>query len=161
MREPEKGTQIMAKHSNKRRAVLLALAAGALVTAGAAGCAPASSSDAPAPPTASLQTTPGSSTPTVVLTQLGKQRIGLQTATVGNAGGRATFPSSALLYEPDGTAAVYVPTGQLSYLRHFVTVAAIDGSTVVVTSGVTPGQSVVTTGAEELLGVQNGVGEET
>ena len=78
-----------------------------------------------------------------------------------DAGGRATFPYSALLYEPDGTAAVYVPTGQLTFLRHFVKVAAIDGSTVVVTSGVTPGQSVVTAGAEELLGVQNGVGEET
>src|SRR5512146_3448353 len=108
---PEKGTQIMAKNSNRRRAVLLALAAGALAAAGAAGCAPTGSSDQSAPPTATLQTTPGSSVPSVVLTQLGKERIGLQTATVGDAGGRATFPYSALLYEPDGTTAVYVPTG--------------------------------------------------
>lgn len=158
---PEKGTQIMAKNSNRRRAVLLALAAGAIAAAGAAGCAPTGSSDQSAPPTATLQTTPGSSVPSVVLTQLGKERIGLQTATVGDAGGRATFPYSALLYEPDGTTAVYVPTGELTFLRHFVKVAAINGSTVVVTSGVTPGQSVVTAGAEELLGVQNGVGEET
>jgi len=158
---PEKGTQIMARNSSKRRAILLALAAGAIVTAGAAGCAPASSSGQSGPPTASLQTTPGSSVPSVVLTQLGKQRIGLQTAAVGSAGGKATFPYSALLYEPDGTAAVYVLTGQLTFLRHFVKVAAIDGNTVVVTSGVTPGQTVVTVGAEELLGVQNGVGEET
>jgi hypothetical protein len=158
---PEKGTQIMARNSKRRRAVLLALAAGAMVAAGAAGCAPTSSSNESAPPTATLQNTPGSSVPSVVLTPLGKKRIGLQTATVGGAGGRATFPSSALLYEPDGTAAVYVPTGQLTFLRHFVTVVAINGGTVVVTSGVTPGQSVVTTGAEELLGVQNGVGEET
>jgi hypothetical protein len=152
----------MAKNSNRRRAVLLALAAGAIVAAGAAGCAPASSSDQSPPPTATLQDTPGSSVPTVVLTPLGKERIGLQTAPVGTGpGGRATFPYSALLYEPDGTAAVYVPTGQLSFLRHYVKIAAIKGGTVVVTSGVSPGQSVVTAGAEELLGVQNGVGEET
>lgn len=151
----------MARNSSKRRGLLLALAAGAIVTAGAAGCAPTSSSDQSPPPTASLQDTPGSPVPSIVLTPLGKQRIGLQTAPVGDAGGKVTFPYSALLYEPDGTAAVYVPTGQLTFLRHFVKVAAINGSTVVVTSGVTPGQSVVTTGAEELLGVQNGVGEET
>jgi hypothetical protein len=151
----------MAKTRNRRRAVLLALAAGAIVVAGAAGCAPTSSSDGAGPPTASLQNTPGSSVPSVVLTPVGKERIGLQTAQVGNAGGKATFPYSALLYEPDGAAAVYVPTGQLTFTRHFVKVAAIDGNTVVVTSGVTPGQTVVTVGAEELLGVQNGVGEET
>jgi multidrug efflux pump subunit AcrA (membrane-fusion protein) len=66
-----------------------------------------------------------------------------------------------LLYEPDGTTAVYVPAGQLTYQRHFVKVAAINGDTVVASSGVLPGQAVVTAGAEELLGVQNGVGEET
>ncbi len=151
----------MAKNRNRRRAVPLALAAGAIVAAAAAGCAPTGSSDQSGPPTASLQNTPGSSVPSVVLTPVGKERINLQTAPVENAGGKATFPYSALLYEPDGTAAVYVPTGQLTFLRHFVKVAAIDGNTVVVSSGVTPGQTVVTTGAEELLGVQNGVGEET
>jgi multidrug efflux pump subunit AcrA (membrane-fusion protein) len=76
-------------------------------------------------------------------------------------GGMATFPYSALLYESNGVAAVYVPTGQLTFFRHFVKVAAINGDTVVVSSGVKPGQTVVTSGAEELLGVQNGVGEAT
>jgi hypothetical protein len=151
----------MAKNSNKRRAVLLALAAGAIAAAGVTGCAPTTSSDEPGPPTATLQTTPGSSVPSVVLTPVGKQRIGLQTVPVGGSSDRATFPQSALLYEPDGTAAVYVPTGQLTFTRHFVKVAAINSGTVIVTSGVTPGQRVVTAGAEELLGVQNGVGEET
>ena len=151
----------MARNSSKRRGALLALAAGAIVAAGLAGCASTSSDQSPPPPTATLQTTPGSSVPSIVLTPLGKQRIGLATAPVGSAGGRATFPYSALLYEPDGTPAVYVPTGQLTFLRHVVQVTEIINGTVVVTSGVTPGQSVVTNGAEELLGVQNGVGEET
>jgi multidrug efflux pump subunit AcrA (membrane-fusion protein) len=152
----------MADKGSKSRGVLLALAAGAIVAAGVAGCAPSSSSDQAPPPTASLRITPGSSVPSVVLTQLGAQRIGVRTTPVqAGAGGMAVFPYSALLYEPDGKTVVYVPTGTLTYLRHFVTVAAIDGNVVVVKSGVAPGQDVVVTGAEELLGVQNGVGEET
>jgi hypothetical protein len=141
--------------------MLLALAAGAIAAAGVAGCAPGSSSGQAQPPTASLRTTPGSSVPSVVLTQVGAQRIGVQTAPVQSAGGLPAFPYSALLYEPDGKTAVYVPTGKLTYLRHYVTVAAINGDVVVVKAGVSPGQEVVTTGAEELLGVQNGVGEQT
>ena len=52
-------------------------------------------------------------------------------------------------------------TGTLTFTRAFVTVDAIDGDVVIVKSGVTPGQRVATDGAEELLGAQNGVGEET
>ena len=40
-------------------------------------------------------------------------------------------------------------------------VEGITGDSVYISSGLTPGMSVVTTGAEELLGVQNGVGVET
>ena len=43
----------------------------------------------------------------------------------------------------------------------FVTVAVINGNQVVVSQGLAPGTVVVTQGAEELLGVQNGVGVET
>jgi hypothetical protein len=145
----------------RRSGLLVALAAGVIVAAGVAGCAPSSSSDQASPPTASLRTTPGSSVPSVVLTQTGAQRIGVRTAPVRIAGGLPAFPYSALLYEPDGKTAVYVPTGTLTYLRHYVTVSAIDGNVVVVKSGVSLGQDVVVAGAEELLGVQNGVGEQT
>ena len=80
--------------------------------------------------------------------------------TVGQAG-NAEFPYTALLYEPNGQPAVYVTSGTLTFTRHFVTVAVIGGGMVIVKSGVTPGDRVVTTGSAELLGVQNGVGEET
>jgi hypothetical protein len=131
------------------------------VTAALAGCS-TSSSVASQPPTFKVTTTPGSSEPTITLTQLGATRIGLETAPVSvGQSGEATLPYSALLYEPNGRAAVYVSTGTLSFQRAFVTVGAIGGDTVTVTSGVTPGQRVATDGAEELLGAQNGVGEET
>jgi hypothetical protein len=153
----------MTDNSKERRARAVAATAVvvAALTAALAGCS-ASSSAAPPPPTFKVATTPGSAEPTITLTPLGATRIGLETATVAvGQGGESTFPYSALLYEPNGQAAVYVSTGTLSFQRAFVTVDNITGNTVIVTSGVTPGQRVATDGAEELLGVQNGVGQET
>jgi len=137
---------------------ILLTAAVIAVTAGCGSSAPTAAQS----PTSKLVTLPGSATPSVVLTPLGARRIGLETAAVSTGpGGAVTFPYAALLYEPNGQTAVYVSAGTLTYTRHFVTVATIDGDQVTVTSGVTPGERVVTDGAEELLGVQNGVGEET
>jgi hypothetical protein len=153
----------MTDNSKKRRAraaVLTAAVATALAAA-LAGCASSTPSSSQ-PPTFILTTAPGSSEPTITLTPLGATRVGLETAsvTVGTSG-QATFPYSALLYEPNGQAAVYVSTGTLAFQRSFVTVGTIVGNTVTVTSGVTPGQRVATDGSEELLGVQNGVGEQS
>jgi hypothetical protein len=158
----------MFSNSNKRgarRAQGARVAAGVTVAAMAvtalAGCAPTSSQTS-VPPTVKLVPTPGNSVPSIQLTPLGATRIGLETVpvTVGQ-GGVAEFPYTALLYEPNGQPAVYVTSGTLTYTRHFVTVTLIGGGMVTVKSGVTPGDRVVTTGSEELLGVQNGVGEET
>ena len=149
--------------SDMRKMRLAGLLVGAAVaaTAGLAGCASSASSAAQSP-TSKLVTLPGTATPSVVLTPLGAQRIGLETAPVSaGPGGAATFPYAALLYEPDGQIAVYVSAGTLTYTRHFVKVDAVSGGQVTVTSGVTLGERVVTDGAEELMGVQNGVGEET
>lgn len=149
--------------SDMRKMRLAGLLVGAAVaaTAGLAGCA-SSASSAARSPTSKLVTLPGTATPSVVLTPLGAQRIGLETAPVSaGPGGAATFPYAALLYEPNGQMAVYVSAGTLTYTRHYVKVDAVNGGQVTVASGVTLGERVVTDGAEELLGVQNGVGEET
>ena len=155
--------QAGASHRGTRLARAATRTAGvaAALTAVLAGCS-TSASTATQPPTSRLVQLPGSSEPSIVLTQLGATRIGLKTAAVSTAsGGEATFPYTALLYEPNGQAVVYVATGALTFTREFVTVDTITGNVVVVKSGVTPGQRVATDGAEELLGVQNGVGEET
>jgi hypothetical protein len=138
-----------------------AVVAAAIAAAALTGCS-ASSSTASQPPTSKLVPVPGSPVPNVVLTPLGAERIGLETTavTVGR-GGEATFPYSALLYEPDGQAAVYVVSGQLTFTRHFIDVNTIIGSTVIAQSGVTSGERIVTNGGDELLGVQNGVVEQT
>lgn len=97
----------------------------------------------------------------VVLTPLGAQRIGIQTAPSVAAKKLVMVPFQALLYEPDGSTVVYTQTGTDTYTRQFITVAAINGSQVLVSSGLPAGTQVVTVGAEELLGVQNGVGVQT
>ena len=133
--------------------------AAAVIAAAAAGCARAGAT-APQPPTARVEHT--SAGTSVVLTSLGAQRIALRAAPAVPGAGGITVPYSALVYEPDGAAAVYVVTGTLTYTRFLVQVTTIAGPTVYLGAGALPaGASVVTQGAEELLGVQNGVGEQT
>ena len=143
-----------------RRAARAGLACAAAAAAlAAAGCSSTSSSAAP-PPTAHLQRTAYGMS--VVLTPLGAQRIALRTAHATAAKGGVAVPYGALVYEPGGDPAVYVATGTLTYTRYLVPVRTITGNTVYVKAGsLPPNASVVTQGAEELLGVQNGVGEET
>jgi hypothetical protein len=141
------------------RAALACAAAAALATT-AAGCSSSGSTASP-PPTAQLEKT--SHGLSVVLTPLGAQRIALRTGHAAAApGGQVTVPYDALVYEPAGDPAVYVATGTLTYTRYLVPVTVINGQTVYLKPGSLPANAVVVTqGAEELLGVQNGVGEET
>jgi hypothetical protein len=141
------------------RAALACAAAAALATT-AAGCSSSGSTASP-PPTAQLERT--SHGLSVVLTPLGAQRIALRTGRATAApGGQVAVPYGALVYEPAGEPAVYVATGALTYTRYLVPVTVIAGQTVYLKPGGVPaGATVVTQGAEELLGVQNGVGEET
>ncbi len=147
-----------ARHMTGRAA--LACAAAAALATTAAGCSSSGSTASP-PPTAQLERT--SHGLSVVLTPLGAQRIALRTGHATAApGGQVAVPYDALVYEPAGEPAVYVATGALTYTRYLVPVTVIAGQTVYLKPGSVPaGATVVTQGAEELLGVQNGVGEET
>jgi len=142
------------------RAALACAVATVALAATAAGCS-SSSGEAPPPPTAQLERT--SHGLSVVLTPLGAQRIALRTGQAAAApGGELAVPYDALVYEPSGDPAVYVATGTLTYTRYLVPVVVINGQTVYLKPGGLPaGAVVVTQGAEELLGVQNGVGEVT
>ena len=142
------------------RAALACAAAAAALAATAAGCSSSGSVASP-PPTAHLERT--SHGMSVVLTPLGAQRIALRTGqATAAAGGQVAVPYDALVYEPAGEPAVYVATGTLTYTRYLVPVTVIAGQTVYLKPGTLPANAtVVTQGAEELLGVQNGVGEET
>jgi hypothetical protein len=142
------------------RAGLACAVAATALAATAAGCS-SSGSQASPPQTAQLEKT--SHGMSVVLTPLGARRIALRTGHARAApGGEVAVPYDALVYEPAGEPAVYVATGPLTYTRYLVHVTMIAGQNVFLKPGRLPaGATVVTQGAEELLGVQSGVGEET
>lgn len=139
----------------------LVMAVVAIGIGGLAGCGAAA---APAPrvaPPARMELVGPGRIPCVVLTPLGAQRIGIQTAPATTQGTQVVIPYSALLYEPNGQTAVYTKISALTFTRQFVTVSSINGNQVLLSGGLMPGAEVVTQGGEELLGVQNGVGVET
>jgi len=144
-----------AKSENAVRVLgILVVAAMAL-----AGCARTGAGESRQIPPARMERI--GNTLSVVLTPLGAQRIGIQTEPCTATKKLILIPFDALLYEPDGQTAVYVKTASLTFTRAYITVARIVGNDVFVTGGLTAGAQVVTVGAEELLGVQNGVGVET
>jgi hypothetical protein len=132
-----------------------------IAVAGLAGCSSSSSPSASPPPPAHL-TVGSHGTVSVVLTPLGAQRTGVQTAVATRAarGGQTVVPYSALLYQPDGSSVIYTVTGPLTYTLVPVTVTSVQGNQVYLT-GLAPGTTVVTIGGEELLGVQDGVAVQT
>jgi hypothetical protein len=141
------------------RSAAAAVIAAAAVLAALTGCGATSAPGEQA--TARMARTGPHGALSVVLTPLGAQRVGVQTAAVATAGrGQTVVPYSALLYQPDGRSVVYTVTGPLTYTLATVGVASMQGSRVYLT-GLTPGTVVVTVGGEELLGVQDGVGVET
>jgi hypothetical protein len=145
---------------NRSAALLVIIVVAALLTLAVAGCSRSSAPPASPPPAHVTAGTHG--TVSVVLTPLGAQRAGVQTAVAARAGrgGQAVVPYSALLYQPDGSSVIYTVTGPLTYTLVPVAVASIQGSQVYLT-GLAPGTTVVTVGGEELLGVQDGVGVQT
>jgi hypothetical protein len=143
-------------HRFSRNAGVLIIIAAAALT----GCHSNSAASVPPPP--ARVTVGHNGTVSVVLTPLGAQRTGLQTAVAARAGRgpQTVVPYSALLYQPDGSSVVYTVTGPLTYTLVPVGVASIQGDQVYLT-GLTPGTTVVAVGGEELLGVQDGVGVQT
>jgi hypothetical protein len=99
--------------------------------------------------------------PSVVLSPAGAQRLGLQAATARPAGSLTVIPYAALLYQPNGQTVVYTGTGPLTYTRQPIVVSKIVDNQVYLSRGLAPGRRVITAGAEELLGVQDGVGVQT
>jgi hypothetical protein len=170
----------------------------ALVLTAAVGLsACGSSATPPITPSATLQPIAGSTSGRIVLTALGAQRIGLQTAVVRSvpppppppppappaptpAAGATTptaaapkvttpkpatpvvgptviIPYSSVIYAPNGSTFAFTSSSPLSFTETPVTIDHIDGSSVYLTKGPGAGTKVVTTGAEELFGVQTGV----
>jgi hypothetical protein len=119
----------------------------------------------------------------IILSALGAQRIGLQTASVhavpraaptvkttvvGGVKHTTTTPApkpadssiipyAAVIYDPSGKTYAFTNTAPLTYTEVPITVDRISGNSAYLKAGPKAGQKVVSVGAEELYGVQTGV----
>jgi multidrug efflux pump subunit AcrA (membrane-fusion protein) len=138
-----------------RRLALLALLP---VTLAASGCGGGSGADSETARPAVIEHVKGSNADRVRLTAEAARRIGVRTALVHGVGSGAgvVIPYAALLYDPDGNTWTYTSPKPLVFERRDITVARIDGNTVVLSRGPKAGTRVVTEGATEIWGVEYG-----
>ena len=73
-------------------------------------------------------------------------------------GPRILAPYAAVIYDSSGNTWVYTTTENLVFVRHRITIDYIDGDLAVLFDGPPAGTDVVTVGAAELFGVENGIG---
>jgi hypothetical protein len=165
---------------SRAKSTLTTTAAALALSAALGACG--SSSGGSIPPSGRLIGATGGSVGRIVLSAVGAQRIGLETArarsrpapapivkTTVVAGIKRTttvrppaphgviVPYSAVVYDPGGRTYVFTNPARLTYVETPIDVVSISGHDAYLSSGPKPGTRVVTVGAEELYGVQAGV----
>ena len=98
----------------------------------------------------------------VVVTEQAAQRLGIQTAPVGeeqvNGTQRTVIPYAAVIYDLHGATWVYTSPQPLTYVRAPITIERIDGDRAILVDGPPVGTEVVTVGVAELYGTEYEVG---
>lgn len=111
---------------------------------------------------AAVEEIPGSELSRITLSSKAAERLGIETATVGEDGSgsaaRITLPYAAVLYDSTGLTWAYASLGENVFVRHAIVIDRIDGEVALLVEGPPPGTDVVTTGAAELYGTETGVG---
>lgn len=99
----------------------------------------------------------------VTLTERAAERLGIATGTVTQitrAGlARTTIPYAAVIYDHAAATWTYTNPEPFVFIRHAITIAAIEGDVAVLTDGPPVGTKVVTVGASMLFGAELGVGK--
>jgi hypothetical protein len=123
------------------------------------GCTERVSAEPPDQAAAKVVDIPGSDLRTITLSPAAISRIGLRTEPVkaATAGGAGIVSFSALLYDPNGAAWVYMSPAPRTFVRTPVVVDRIDGDRAYLKKGPKAGTKVVTVGVSELYGTENGV----
>jgi hypothetical protein len=94
----------------------------------------------------------------VILEPQAVERIGLQTTQVVEQDGRLVLPYGAIMYDTKGQTWTFTNPEPLTYVRHKVVVADIEGDHVTLSEGPAAGTAVVTIGATELMGAEHKYG---
>jgi hypothetical protein len=96
----------------------------------------------------------------VILIEEAAERLGIETAEVAALpAGRESVPYSAVIYDAEGQAWVFTTGEELSYVKAPITIDRIEGDMAILAEGPPVGTAVVSQGAEELYGVEDGIGE--
>ena len=96
----------------------------------------------------------------VILVEEAVKRLGIETAPVGELDAHhEAVPYSAVIYDAEGHSWVFTTAGERAYVKAPVSIDRIDGDKALLSEGPPPGTPVVTQGAEELFGVEDGIGE--
>lgn len=141
------------------RCVAAAAAAAGLAVA---GCGSSNSDQGTGIPSSRLVRAPGDPAGKIILTATGAERIGVQTAAaIAAARATVTVPGTAIVYDPNGRTFAFTEIGPLTYTEVPVSVDHFGGAVAYLRHGPKAGSKVVTVGAQELLGVQTGVLDQT
>ncbi|SFT69553.1 hypothetical protein [Arthrobacter sp. ov118] len=146
----------------KRAAVVVPASFVAVLTAfSLAGCAETADTAPTGDSPAVVAEIPGTDLHRLTLTERAVERTGIQTASTAldPKTHKLTVPYGAIIYDSAGETWVYTNPEPQVYVRQSITVERINGQVAVLKSGPRAGTTVVTTGAEELLGAEFDVGE--
>jgi len=131
---------------------------------GLAGCTTASI-DLPTvanEPPSHVEPIEGSELSRVTLSERAAQRLGIETAEVSSeeieGAPRQIIPYGAVIYDSSGATWTYTSPEPLTFVRHPITINAIDGDQAVLSEGPEDGTTVVSVGAAELYGTEYKVG---
>ena len=137
-------------HFSSRWVLVLLIIAGLTIV----GCVASASTNAKVPPS-KVEEVSGSEFARLTLTQRAVERLGLQTAQVGDM----TVPYASVIYGNHGETWVYTNPEPLIYIRENIDIDHIQRDIAYLLKGPPAGVVVVTAGAAELWGSEFGVGK--
>ncbi len=125
------------------------------------GCQPEANTEAYAP-AAQVEHVDGTGLNRVTLTARAAERLDIQTASVEAVDGpgpvTSAVPYGAVIYDAQGDTWVYTGNGDLTFVRHAVSIVSIEGDRAYLSDGPDQGTQVVSVGGAELLGTELDVG---
>lgn len=140
--------------SNRRRVIVLGLAAFLLAACSQGEVAGIVSEDPPV----KVEKNEASGLSRLTLSAKAAERLGITTGAVSAAGAGTAIPYAALVYDKAGKTWVYTNPQGRDFVRHEIEVERIEGDLAFLSSGPPVGTAVVTVGTAELWGVDTGVG---
>ncbi|HEV8625082.1 MAG TPA: hypothetical protein VG034_11550 [Acidimicrobiia bacterium] len=131
----------------------------AALTVPLAGCAKVPGEEEQGEKAAKVEKADGGQSKVILIEEAAK-RLGIETAEVAPLpAGRESVPYSAVIYDAEGNSWVFTTGEELSYVKAPITIDRIEGDTAILAEGPPVGTAVVSQGAEELFGVEDGIGE--